>query len=391
VVVGDVAWDYARMESHVVALTDIDGPFIDRWRVLSNRTDITPNPYFDADFLLPAAACMSEAKGLRLLVGEDHGDLVWLMPLVPSSQLGSVPMLSGLRNCVPRAYYGQPLVVAGYESAAAAFVLRYLSESRNTFWLRLQMLDADDLFAQSLVAGRGHASVHVEAITRGLAVRRPEADYLSGNSNAEQLRRQRLLFETSFGEPLDVVDCSADPHAVDDFLAMESAGGKCRASLDFAAEQGHAEFLRQMCSNFRDRGQLQLRSLRAGDQTVGMKLRLMAGAALFCYVIAFAAGYEELFAGLQLEVENFRFFHDQPRFVLMDSCAPPGNMLFNSLYPDQRSLVNLTVGSGPLGWAVTSLGPAARPLTRRRRAAAKAAAGAPAAPFGAPVVNRSGS
>jgi hypothetical protein len=386
-----IAWDHARMESRVVALTDIDGPFIDRWRVLSNRTDATANPFFDADFLLPAAACMPEAKDMRLLVGEDHGDLVWLMPLIPSSQLGTVPALSGLRNCVPRAYYGQPLVVAGHESAAAAFVLRHLSESRHTFWLRLQMLDADDVFAQSLVTGRGHASVHVEAITRGLAVRRPEPDYLSGNSNAEQLLHQRELFERSLGKPLDVVDCSADPHAVDDFLEMESAGGKCRASLDFAAQPGHAEFLRQMCSKFRDSGQLQLWSLRAGDQNVAMKLSLMAGAALFCYVIAFAAGYEELFAGLQLEVENFRFFHDQPRFCLMDSCAPPGNMLFNSLYPDQRSLVNLTVGSGVLGRVVTSLGPAARPLTRGRRAAARAATRAAAEPFGAPLVNRSGS
>lgn len=389
-VIRDVAWDYAGVESRVVALTDVDESFIDRWRALSNRTDATTNPYFDVDFLLPAAACMPEAKAMRFLVGEDHGDLVWLMPLVPSSQLGTVPALSGLRNCVPRAYYGQPLVVAGYESAAAAFVLRYLSESRHTFWLRLQMLDADDEFAQSLIAGKGHASVHVEAITRGLAVRRPEPDYLSASSNAERVLRQRRSFETSLGKPLEVVDCSADPHAVDDFLAMESAGGKCRASLDFAAEKGHAEFLRQMCGSFRTRGQLQVLSLRAGDQNVAMKLSLMAGAALFCYVIAFAAGYEELFAGLQLEVANFQFFHDQPRFCVMDSCAPPGNMLFNSLYPDQRSLVNLTVGSGLLGRVVTSLGPAARPLTRRRRAVAKAAAKAAAEPFGAPLVNRSG-
>jgi hypothetical protein len=374
-----------------VALTDIDESFVDRWRALANRTDITPNPFFDPDFLLPAAAYMPEAKDMRLLVGEDHGDLVWLMPLVPSSQLDTVPMLSGLRNCVPRAYCGQPLVVAGYESAAAAFVLRHLSESHHTFWLRLQMLDADDVFAQSLVAGRGHASVHVEEITRGQAVRRPEPDYLSGNSNVEQLLAQRRLFETSSGKPLDVVDCSADPQAVDDFLAMEVAGGKSRDMLDFAAEPGHAEFLRQMCSNFRDRGQLQMWSLRAGDQNVAMKLSLMAGAALFCYFIAFASGYEELFSGLQLEVENFRFFHDQPRFCLMDSCAPPGNMLFNSLYPDRRSLVNLTIGSGLLGWAVTSLGPVARPLTRRRRAVVKAAARAAAEPFGAPLVKPSGS
>src|SRR5450759_44403 len=102
------------MDSRVVALTDIDAPFVDRWRALANRLDITPNPFVDVDFLRPAAAYLPQAKGLRLLVGEDHGDLVWLMPLVPSSQLGAVPMVPGLRNFFPHNWLGQPLVAVSY-------------------------------------------------------------------------------------------------------------------------------------------------------------------------------------------------------------------------------------------------------------------------------------
>ena len=112
--------------------------------------------------------------------------------------------------------------------------------------------------------------------------------------------------------------------------------------------------------------------MTAGDQTVAMKLNLAAGDTVFCYVIAFAAGYAELSPGLQLEVENFQFFHDEPRFRLMDSCAPPGNMLFNGLYPDRRSLINLTIGSGPQGRIVTSLAPAARRVIKRRQVATAA-------------------
>ena len=360
------------MDSRVVALTDIDAPFVDRWRALANRLDITPNPFVDVDFLRPAAAYLPQAKGLRLLVGEDHGDLVWLMPLVPSSQLGAVPMVPGLRNFFPHNWLGQPLVVAGQEAEAAGSVLRYLSDSRRTFWLRLQMLDADDRFAQSLLAGAGHASVHVEAFTRGVVVRRPEPTYLSGHSVLKRLRGQRRSFEKSLGGTLDVIDCSADPHAVDDFLAMEAAGWKGRVGGAYAVQPGHAEFLKQMCGNFRDSGRLQFWSLRAGDQNLAMRLDLVADDTLFRLAIAYDEGYRQLSPGLQLEVEYLRLFHDQPQFRVMDSCASSDNSMANRLYPDRRSLINLTIGSGPLGRAITSLAPAGRRLVERRQVAAKA-------------------
>jgi hypothetical protein len=149
---------------------------------------------------------------------------------------------------------------------------------------------------------------------------------------------------------------------VDDFLAMEAAGWKGRAGGAFAMRPGHAEFMRQMCGNFRDSGRLQLWALRVGDQNLAMKLNLAANDTLFCHVIAFDEGYAGLSPGLQLEVENFQLFHDQPQFRVMDSCAGPDNMFANRLYPDRRSLINLTIGSGPLGRATVSLAPAGRRL-----------------------------
>jgi CelD/BcsL family acetyltransferase involved in cellulose biosynthesis len=348
------------MDTRVVALADIDALFIDRWRALANRPDTTPNPFVDVDFLRPAAASLPEAKGMRLLVGEDHGDLLWLMPLVPTSHMGGVPVLPGLRNFFETNPLGQPLIVAGQESAASRSLLRYLSDNRRAFWLRLMMLDAADRFAQFLIEAAGHVFVDVE--TRGLVMRRPEPTYLSGHSNLRRLRRQRRAFEESAGKTLDVVDCSADPHAVDDFLAMEAASWKGRAGSGFAMRPGHAEFLKQMCGNFRDSGRLQLWSLRAGDQNLAMKLNLAANDTLFCLATTFDEGYASLSPGLQLEVENFQLFHDQPQFQMMDSCAGADNMFANRLYPDRRSLINVTIGSGPLGRAIVSLAPAGRRL-----------------------------
>ena len=350
-----------RMGSRVVALADVDAPFIDRWRALANRPDTTPNPFIDVDFLRPAAAFLPEAKGMRLLVGEDHGDLMWLMPLVPASHMGGVPVLPGLRNFFETNPLGQPLIVAGQESAASRSLLRYLSDNRRAFWLRLVMLDADDKFARSLIEAAGHVFVDVGA--RGVVVRRPEPTYLSGHKKMKhELRRLRRRFEESEGETLDVVDCSADPHAVDDFLALEASGWKGRVGSGFAMRPGHAEFLKQMCGNFRASGRLQLWSLRAGDQNLAMKLMLAANDTLFDFAIAFDERYASLSPGLQLQVEGFQLFHDQPQFQMMDSCADPHNAMANRLCPDRRSVVNVTIGSGPFGRAIVGLAPLGRRL-----------------------------
>jgi hypothetical protein len=349
------------MDARVVALADIDAPFIDRWRALANRPGITPNPFAEVDFLRPAVAYLPEAKGMRLLVGQDHGDLLWLMPLVPTSRMGGLPVLPGLRNFFAHNWLGQPLIVAGQESAAASSLLRYLSDNRRAFWLRLHMLDADDRFAQSLIEGAGHAFVDVGA--RGFVVRRPEPTYLSGHKNLKKdINRQRRVFEKSSGKTLEVVDCSADPHAVNDFLAMEASGWKGRADSAFAMRPGNAEFLKHMCGNFRESGRLRLYALRAGDQNLAMVLNLAANDTLFGFAIAFDERYARLSPGLQLQVQGFQLFHDQPQFQMMDSCSDPDNATANRLFPDRRSLVNVTIGSGPLGRAIVALAPAGRRL-----------------------------
>jgi len=349
------------MHSRVVALADVDAPFIDRWRALAKRPDTTPNPFVEVDFLRPAAAYLPEAKGMRLFVGEDDGDLLWLMPLVPTSHMGGVPVLPGLRNFFAHNWLGQPLIVAGQESAAASALLRYLSDNRRVFWVRLMMLDADDAFARSLIEGAGHAFVDVGA--RGVVVRRPEPTYLSGHKHLKKgLGRKRRSFERTSGKTLEVVDCSADPHAVDDFLALEASGWKGRAGSAFATRPGNAEFLKQMCADFRESGRLRMYALRAGDQNLAMKLNLTANDTLFDFAIAYNEKYASLSPGLQLQVEDFQLFHDQPQFRMMDSCSDPNNAMANRLCPDRRSLVNVTIGSGPLGRAIVGLEPAGRRL-----------------------------
>jgi CelD/BcsL family acetyltransferase involved in cellulose biosynthesis len=371
------------MDPRVVHLSQVDDAFLLRWRALADRCS-QPNPCMESDFVLAAGRHVPEVRGVGLLVVEEGDELVGLLPLFPSSRRGALPVLPGIRGAWDGVFLGDPLTARGHEASVAEALLRRLAEGRRTFWLRLLKLEADGPFAVALIAGARHAgmSVQVDAWSRGLAIRRPEATYLAGrgHANLDRLSRQRRAFERSTGPTLEVVDRSADPAAVEAFLVMEAAGWKGRAGSAFLVRPGYADFLRAYCRDMRAHGRLRLWSLQSGDLCLAMKLNLVAGDSLFCDLITFDERYGRLSPGLQLEVENFALFHADTALRVMDSCAGANNAVANRLYPDRRSLVDVNIGAGPVGRLAISLVPAARWASRvagsrlRRKAARQAGA-----------------
>ncbi|TKJ23136.1 hypothetical protein A6V29_05610 [Blastococcus sp. CCUG 61487] len=338
----------------MVSVGETDTAFAARWRALEDVAT-AENPFYSADFLRAAATHLPSARGMRLLVGENDGELGWLIPLVPSRRLLTLPVVGGLRNRWPHVFFGQPLVAPGCESEAADHLLAHLSERRAARWLRLHYLDADDAFTRALLRGVDPARVQVERYTRGWAVRRADPTYLEGHSNLRRLSRKRRAFERETGEVLRVLDRSDDPAALEEFLVLEASGWKGREGRAFLATTWDAAFLRQVADAFRRRGQLQLWSLQSGAHTLAMKLNLVTRSTMFCYLIAYDEKVAALSPGLQLEVENFDLFHSAADVHQMDSCATPDNGFVNRLYPEQRALLSVLIGSGVAGRAVTSL------------------------------------
>jgi CelD/BcsL family acetyltransferase involved in cellulose biosynthesis len=344
----------------------------ERWRSLSIGAG-TPNPSMEPEFVVPAARHVPELRSLRLFVVEEAGEWIALLPLYRSSRRGSLPTLPGLRGSWQHSILGEPLVRSGFEAAAADCLLACLASSRGAWWLRLEMLDADGPFATSLLEGARCARMraHVDFYSRGMALRRPQPTYLTEtpHANLGRLRRQRQAFERTVGGPVEVVDRSSDARAVVDFMEMEAAGWKGRSGIAFLTRPGHSAFLAELCAGFRAAGRLRVWCLRAGQIDLAMKLNLLAGDSLFCYLITYSEAYARLSPGLQLEVENFARFHDEPAVRVMDSCASASNAFVNRLYPERRALVDVTIGAGVGGRAVVSLVPALRRASLARRPA----------------------
>ncbi len=323
------------------------------WHQLAKEAAV-PNPFFEPQYLVPVARHMPELAGMRVLVCRAGDSIVGVVPFQPSAQMGGWPVPLGQRTYAQVAL-GEPLAARGYERAVAESTLETLLGAHGN-WLRLAALDARGTFVSAVLD-----AVHRERLPadgrrwqRGFVMKRADLTYVgAAHRNLKRLRRQRSAFERDRGQRLRVIDRSNDPSAVDDFLAMEARGWKGRAGVAHALNEGHAEALHDLTAAFRAEGRLRVLSLRAGDDELALKVNLISGQTVFCYLITFDEAHARLSPGLQLEVDNFRAFHDEPMIDSMDSCANEVTAFANRLYPERRSMIDLTIGSRRLLGRVT--------------------------------------
>jgi hypothetical protein len=80
---------------------------------------------------------------------------------------------------------------------------------------------------------------------------------------------------------------------------------------------------------------------------VAMKCNFLAAPGSFSFKIAYDEGLGRFSPGMQLEIENIRRFHAQPRIEWMDSCtAVEDHFMMNHLWRDRREIQTLTVTTG---------------------------------------------
>lgn len=306
------------------------------WSQLAARA-VSPNPFFDPDFLFPAARGF-DADVHLLVVRNGSG---WLAAL-PVHRLRSWRGVPG--SCVanwmhPYCFLGTPLVADhDVESTLATLIDRGL---RARPCVALSWIDADGSLAEPLSAAlRTRARmVAIQEFDRAVLRRRADTNYLehalSARHRSDLRRTYRRLVEAV--GPLTLTDRSDDPRAYEEFLALERSGWKGARGTALACIPGHAAFFREMCQRFAAGGRLQLLSLESEQRTVAMVCNLTAGDAVFGFKVAFDERLVRLSPGKHLQVAQIERFH-RDRFAWIDSCADPGSPELNRLWPDRRQL-----------------------------------------------------
>ncbi|MCP9487335.1 MAG: GNAT family N-acetyltransferase [Gaiellaceae bacterium MAG52_C11] len=342
------------------------------WHELASRA-VEPNPFFEPEFVLPAARWFGESR-VELLVVHDAGDWAAVVPVRRhlTWRLMPLPALAVWRH--DYCFLGTPLVDRERTAEATSALVDTALAAPRVGFVALDSLAGDGPVAQSIadrLEDRGLEPVLYRSYERAALRRRHEPTYLDETRSPHHRRegrRQRRRLERDLEATQAVEDRAGDPAAVEDFLRLEASGWKGGAGTAFLSRPGHAAFFRELCAGLAAQGHLQLLATCVGSRLVAMKTNLRAGDGLFCFKIAHDETLGRYSPGVQLEVDTVELFHADKDLAFMDSCAAPENDMINRLWPDRRPIVTSVLPTpGPLGWAASRQAPISASLEARLR------------------------
>jgi CelD/BcsL family acetyltransferase involved in cellulose biosynthesis len=360
------------MSARILPLSEVDAALLERWRMLG-RQAVEPNPFAEADFVLPAAHLVGRDDRLAVIVVERGDELHFALPVTSNSRFRRIPVPAVTTWLHDYCFLGSPLVAPGSPEETWEQVLELMEDLAP--WAAFGLLGAGGPVITALsvaLAARGDSASTLERPGRPVLRRRPEETYLealSGNRRAK-LRRLRPRMAAATGSEVRCVDHTSPgedlERTVEGFLEMEGRSWKGRDGGAMACHPGHDEFFREVCRRFAAAGTLRLRVLEVGDAAVAYECLLLAGRSMFGFKMTFDEAFRRYSPGVTLLLDTIAAFHREQRFDLFDSCMGPAPSLLADLFPDRRDLVDALVPlDGVLGQVAAHGTPLAASVYRR--------------------------
>lgn len=348
----ELAQSQQGMRCRVVSVADLTQSDEEAWRDLAARS-VEPNPFYEADFVIPSCRHLKNGKKVVLVVAEKAGHFHACLPVrqISLTRFLRPPVVTSWRHLY--GYLGTPLVAPEHAVEALGCLLAALSGS--AVWPRTVVLEQfgdDGPIASYLRCAAAELNLAVRVHAPGeravLRCMDNEASVLPASVKREwraKAKQWRRLC-AALGDPA-VVDHAKDPQTAADFLAMEASGWKGKARTAMSSRPGDAAFYHEVTTRFAASGRLRLYSLQAGGEALAMQTNLCADGILFDW----KAAYDERFAGygpgaqLQLQVYHLAQ-EDGTRWI--DSCADAADDHQLRLCPDRRRIATLAIGRK--GW-----------------------------------------
>lgn len=351
----------------------IDGALVTAWRGLARRA-AERNPFMEPEVVLPAVRHLAGRSRAGLLTVTRNGRLdavlavSWPLAVPIGRRWVPVPVPVLQAWVEPFSVESTPLLDADDPVGAMAALLRP-PPSLPVTALFLRFFGEAGPVAAALdqaLAGRGQRALRMKTYQRALLPRDGAPPPNRNRKNRhKRLARDRQAMEEALG-PVRVVDRSADPAAVEEFLALEVAGWKGRAGTALASTEREAVWFREACDGLRAADQLQVLALEAGGRTSAMLCNFGAGAGQWHLKSAYDEALAEFRPGNQLVGLCEEVMAAGP-YDFLDSGTVPDNALFNQLWPGRRTLSTVLVPlHGPIGGATVA---AARRLVQVRNRA----------------------
>jgi hypothetical protein len=351
------------VHTRVVQLAELGHSELEQWKSLADHA-IEPNPFMDPRFLSPFGHPHANAAASRVLVVEDSGEFLAVMPFevvdrrilkLPAKMVISTTAF--LYDFTPHYF---PLVDAARPVEAIEALLHGLREHSLPGFLDLASVPNNSPLADAFFAAA--ASTHTPVVERGelefAYCRREEADespapesalsseprvarlkldHLSTSTARKYGQRYRAL-ERYTGGALTVSDRGDDPTAIEDFLELQAAGWKGRVERGGGALRvvGYDEWFAEVATAFRADNKLSVFSLASELGPVYMAVAFRTGARLFGSQDAYDEKFAQFSAGALGRLAQLEHSMTNTAERFLDPNLRPKYVQSTQLYPDRR-------------------------------------------------------
>ncbi|WP_127473807.1 GNAT family N-acetyltransferase [Microbacterium sulfonylureivorans] len=373
------------MRPKLLRLADLTESDFTRWSALSQRA-AEANAALDPRFLAPER--LGEEGGHLLLVAEEGDRWFGLLRVFPT-EAPTVPSLQGYGTWDPPvAGPSHPVLDRDRATEALATIARGVRSHLRSGYLTLRGYPATGPLADAL-AGLRHQratrarvlGTHSAAWAYALPGATPppagqlilpadiDPEYRSYSSRRVLRTSARRLAEAA-GGPLTLHDATADPAAIDRFVAMQASGwkgnqdhGGTAVALDDRTEQA----FRDKVEAFGVSGDLKVLELWAGARCVYSTVVFVAGGVAVGYLDAYQHEFGRFSAGSLARTAVCAHLRTVPGIEGMNPGIYDQYPEASKIYPDRREFLDVVIGAGIVPSAVVGMLPRAERSSVVRR------------------------
>ncbi|HEY5025200.1 MAG TPA: GNAT family N-acetyltransferase [Acidimicrobiales bacterium] len=343
------------METRLVKVKGISAADERAWRALAARA-MEPNPYFEPDFLMLCAKHFQGYADTTLVVAEEQGSFVGVLPIVrfdrPNLPPRHVASMIGAPTAVRS--LGTPLIDGDCGDAAMGALLDALAgAAEKSGWPGIVSVDRmgnDGPLIESLhrmCEKRGFPVFTKEAWDRGVVRRGGKWERPLRKTRERQIAQKRRAMMRDSGKEVTLVDRTLDPSVVDDFLVMEMTGWKGReGGLAFAKDEHKVAWLHEWHQRWAPTGRLTVLSLQLEEIPVAIEFFVRAGDGIFCFRGAYDDSYSKYGPGLMVFADCMAYLLEHTDAGWMDSATDKDNAFLLEILPERRNLSVLYIGVG---------------------------------------------
>jgi CelD/BcsL family acetyltransferase involved in cellulose biosynthesis len=328
------------------------------WRALAAHA-LVPNVFYEPAFALAAQPVFGRDVGATLVWSRGaNRRLLGLFPARTERHRYGLrwPIVVGWIN--PYAPLGLPLVDREAAEPVLDAWLAYIASHRPRLLLLPMFQQQGELASafEAALARCGGTSVafapHERALLAPAGDRAEYVERALPHKKLKELGRQLRRLGDDGAVAWDIArDPAAISAALADFLGLEEAGWKGRASTAAASSPSIRAFLEEAVSALAREGKAEITRLLLAGRAIAALIVLRSGDTAWCWKIAYDEHHARASPGVQLMLQATKALLAEPGLARVDSCAAPDHPMIDHIWRERLPLAHRLVQPGPRGQA----------------------------------------